>query len=136
MIIGTITAYERQMLFLLYVNDDMSIDTSTEILMAKSDALLMYDTERHELTPEAGAYLPIMEFLATDEGLIALAKSLILREERTLSKEAVRKGLKKAAISAYMVRGILEGKSSRKTAIAVCAHYGYIFHFKTIAISL
>jgi hypothetical protein len=136
MIIGTITAYERQMLFLLYVNDDMSIDTSTEILMAKCDTLLMYDTEARMLTPEAGAYLPIMEFLATDEGLIALAKSLILREERTLSKEAVRKGLKKAAISAYMVRGILEGKSSRKTAIAVCNYYGYNFHFKTTAVQI
>jgi len=136
MTIGTITAYERQMLFLLYVNDDMSIDTSTEILMAKCDTLLMYDTEARMLTPEAGAYLPIMEFLATDEGLIALAKSLILREERTLSKEAVRKGLKKAAISAYMVRGILEGKSSRKTAIAVCNYYGYNFHFKTTAVQI
>jgi hypothetical protein len=135
MIIGTITPKERQMLFLLFFNE-MVTKASTDILMAKGDALLMYDTEAHTLTPEAGAYLPIMEFLATDEGLIALAKSLILREERTLSKEAVRKGLKKAAISAYMVRGILEGKSSRKTAIAVCNYYGYNFHFKHIAVQV
>jgi hypothetical protein len=135
MIIGTVTPKERQMLFLLYVND-MSTNTSTDILMSKGDSLLMYDTETHALTPEAGAYLPIMEFLATDEGLIALAKSLILRDMRSLEESVVRKSLKNAGISAYMANSALQGKCSRKTALMICAHYDKKFIFKTIAISL
>jgi hypothetical protein len=135
MTIGTITPKERQMLFLLYVND-MSTDTSTDVLMSKGDSLLMYDTESHELTPEAGAYLPIMEFLATDEGLVALAKSLILRDMRSLEESVVRKTLKKSAISAYMVNSALQGKCSRKTALMICAHYDKKFIFKHIAVQV
>jgi hypothetical protein len=129
------TAKERQMLFLLFFNE-MVTKASTDILMAKGDTLLMYDTESHELTPEAGAYLPIMEFLATDEGLVALAKSLILRDMRSLEESVVRKSLKNAGISAYMVNSALQGKCSRKTALMICAHYDKKFIFKTTAVQV